>query len=68
MSLLIDIDSNKDVIIHLDLNNTALFNLEELSKRNKLINTQISVQHNTILELHQNSLKLAEMVIIILYE
>lgn len=46
----------------MDTNNTLESELEVLKSENKVLTHQSQVQHNTILQLHGNSLKLAEMV------
>ncbi len=56
------IDMNKDISITMDLNSTMVNEIELYKNENKVLTHQSHVQHNTIIDLHNNSLKLAEMV------
>jgi ankyrin repeat protein/predicted nucleotidyltransferase len=56
------IDLNRDISITIDLNSTMTTEIDSLKIENKSLMHQSQIQHNTIIEQHTNSQKLAEMV------
>lgn len=57
-----DIDYNRDISLLLDMSSTIINDYEIIKSENKVLSHQSQVQHNTIIELHNNSIKLSEMV------
>lgn len=60
--LKIVIDNNRDISLLLDMSSTMINDFEILKSENKVLAHQSNVQHSTIIELHNNSIKLSEMV------
>ena len=56
------IDLNRDISITIDLNSTLVTEMDSIKIENKSLIHQSQIQHNTIIEQHNNSQKLAEMV------